>query len=44
MTTDLERAFEQLRARANTVTLPPAQHVRRRGDRRRHGLRPRSGC
>ena len=33
--TDLERAFDQLRGHTTTITLPPAQAVRQRGDRRR---------
>jgi hypothetical protein len=33
--TDLERAFDQLRAHTTTLTLPPPQELRQRGDRRR---------
>lgn len=37
MTVDLDRAFDELRYRAGTVTLPDAAELRQRSDRRRRG-------
>ena len=38
MPLDMEQALAQLRAQADTVTLPPPDDLRHRGDRRRRGV------